>query len=87
MEHAAPRWCSTPDALYALAEEPGELASPQRADGADAAPGGDGAVLGCATNVVQDVREKLSGALRGQTWGVVLVLKGHRTLVTDGRRL
>jgi ADP-dependent NAD(P)H-hydrate dehydratase len=49
-------------------------------------PGEFARLIGCDTSVVQGGREALAVRF-AQDLGVVLVLKGHATLVTDGRRL
>ena len=74
------------DALNALAESPGNLRGRKGPTVLTPHPGEMGRLLGCATNIVQDGRMQLAVRFAADM-GVVLVLKGHRTLVTDGRRL
>ncbi|HEY7312415.1 MAG TPA: NAD(P)H-hydrate dehydratase [Gemmataceae bacterium] len=49
-------------------------------------PGEFARLLGCAIPTVQARREELA-AIFAATHGVVMVLKGHGTVVTDGRRV
>jgi NAD(P)H-hydrate epimerase len=80
------------DGLNALAKMRGVLASPPDRDGQPAAriltphPGEFSRLCGASMREIQQNRERLATdfSLERQ---VVLVLKGHRTLVTDGDRL
>ncbi len=49
-------------------------------------PGEFARLLGCDIPTVQARREELAARFAA-THGVILILKGHRTVVTDGRRL
>jgi NAD(P)H-hydrate epimerase len=73
------------DALNALSREPAAFASPGGPRVLTPHPGEFGRMIGRETIPI-DQREKLARDFAART-GAVVVLKGHRTVVTDGRKL
>jgi NAD(P)H-hydrate epimerase len=74
------------DALNGLAADPSVLRRHRGPLVLTPHPGEFARLLGCDVPTVQDRREELACHFATEH-GVVLVLKGHRTIVTDGRRL
>ena len=80
------------DGLNALAKMPDALASPPGPDGQPAPrvltphPGEFSRLCGATMREIQENRERLALEFARER-RVILVLKGHRTLVTDGDRL
>jgi ADP-dependent NAD(P)H-hydrate dehydratase len=75
------------DALNALAEAPDELLSLRRGPTVlTPHPGEFGRLIGCGTAEVQVRRRELAIDF-ARRHGVVVVLKGHGTVVTDGKRV
>jgi NAD(P)H-hydrate epimerase len=73
------------DALDALAHEPGALAKPGGPRVLTPHPGEFSRLIGRQSFPVAE-REKLAREFAART-GVVLLLKGHRTVITDGSRV
>jgi ADP-dependent NAD(P)H-hydrate dehydratase len=74
------------DALNALAQLPDALSQPAAARVVTPHPGEFGRLSGLDTKTVQSRRADVALDFAGRH-GVVLVLKGHGTVVTDGQRL
>jgi NAD(P)H-hydrate epimerase len=74
------------DALNALAKSPKSLAKPAGPRVLTPHPGEFARLIDSDTAAVQADRENLAAKF-AWTHGVVLLLKGHRTIVTDGKRL
>jgi NAD(P)H-hydrate epimerase len=74
------------DALNALAENTASLKRRQREIIITPHPGEFARLLGTTTSAVQAQRTELATKFATDR-GVVVVLKGHKTLVTDGRRV
>jgi NAD(P)H-hydrate epimerase len=73
------------DALNALQEHTDSLRGRKAATVLTPHPGEFARLLGCDVPTVQARRQELAVRFAADL-GVVLVLKGHRTIVTDGRR-
>lgn len=73
------------DALNALAEMPERLGRGAAPRVLTPHPGEFGRLLGITAAEVQAQREKLAAEFAGR-YGVVLVLKGHGTVVSDGKQ-
>jgi NAD(P)H-hydrate epimerase len=74
------------DGLNVLGASPDEVAGRPGSLVMTPHPGEFARLLGTTTAAVQADRENLAVGFAGRL-GVVLVLKGHRTIVTDGRRV
>jgi NAD(P)H-hydrate epimerase len=74
------------DGLNVLGPHPEEVTGRSGALVMTPHPGEFARLLGTTTAAVQQDRERLAVDFAGRL-GVVLVLKGHRTIVTDGRRV
>lgn len=74
------------DALNALAKSPRALARPGGPRILTPHPGEFARLIDSDTAAVQADRENLAAKFAADR-GIVLLLKGHRTIVTDGRRL
>lgn len=80
------------DGLNALARTPGgwpeapASSSPGRERVITPHPGEFARILGTDTKAVQADRERLAGDF-AEKHGVVVLLKGHRTVITDGQRM
>jgi len=85
LEHTGPPLVLDADALHALIPRLALLARQQRPLVLTPHPGEFAALTGAG---VPEPEQRQEQALRfAATHGVVLVLKGHRTVITDGRRL
>lgn len=74
------------DALNALAKSPRALAGPGGPRILTPHPGEFARLIGSDTAAIQGDRETLAAKFAAD-YGLVLLLKGHRTIITDGRRL